>query len=105
MSIIEKIDSLCRQVILHSIIYYDYDSNVISDKRYDKIAIELESLVNKNKDLIKECFYYECLKDYTSATGFDLKYKLTEEHKAYLEKVASWVLFLYNAENSKKGKR
>jgi NAD-dependent DNA ligase len=100
MTTVERIDWLCRKLIIHSIIYYDYNTNIISDKEYDKCAKELEFLLNENNSIVSECYYHECLKDYSSATGFDLKYKLTEEHKKYLEHLAGWVLKLHGGEIS-----
>ena len=95
LSITDQIDWLCRKLIIHSIIYYDYNCNIISDPDYDKCAKLLEKLMNENRDKINECFYYECLKDYSSATGFDLKYKLTDVHRKYLEHLASNLLEQY----------
>lgn len=107
MSPVEQMDYLCRYLIIHSIIYYDLDSNVISDQLYNKKSKELEKLVQTHRNSLEECYYKDCLIDFTSATGFDLKYKLTQEHREYLERKASWILKLHDGEMSdttKKGK-
>lgn len=92
LSIIDQLDWLCRKIIIHSIIYYDYDTNIISDPDYDKLARQLERLVNENRDKISKCYYYECLKDYAAATGFDLKDRLDDEHRKYLEHLSGMFL-------------
>lgn len=92
LSITDQMDFLCRKIIINSIIYYDLNENIISDKDYDEEMKLLEKIINNNRDKIKDCYYYECLKDFSSATGFDLKYKLTDEHKKYLEHLAQIVL-------------
>lgn len=96
LSITDQLDWLCRKIIIHSIIYYDYNTNIISDPDYDKLARQLEKLVNENRDKISSCYYYECLKDYTAATGFDLKDRLEDEHRKYLEHLAGMFLAQYN---------
>lgn len=95
LSITDRLDWLCRKIIIHSIIYYDYNTNIISDPDYDKLARQLERLVNENRDKISNCYYYECLKDYTAATGFDLKDRLEDEHRKYLEHLAGMFLEQY----------
>lgn len=95
LSITEQLDWLCRKIIIHSIIYYDYNTNIISDPDYDKLARQLERLVNENRDKINSCYYYECLKDYTAATGFDLKDRLEDGHRKYLEHLAGMFLEQY----------
>lgn len=95
LSITDQLDWLCRKIIIHSIIYYDYSANIISDQDYDKLARQLERLGNENKDKISKCYYYECLKDYTAATGFDLKDRLEDGHRKYLEHLAGMFLKQY----------
>lgn len=92
LSITDQLDWLCRKIIIHSMIYYDYNTNIISDQDYDKLARQLEQLVNENRDKISNCYYYECLKDYTAATGFDLKDRLEDKHRKYLEHLAGMFL-------------
>lgn len=98
MNIQDKLDFLCRRIIVHSIIYYDYDENIISDNEYDKQCRELYQLIQDNQNEIQKCYYFDILKDYSPATGFDLKYKLTEEHRKYLEHIASVILYQYKGE-------
>lgn len=94
----DTIDWLCRKIIIHSIIYYDYNENIISDSDYDNVCKQLYSLIQNNQKDIQNCYYYHILKDYSPATGFDLKYKLENTHKEYLEHLASVVLKQYKSE-------
>lgn len=99
LNTIEQIDYICRQIIVHSIIYYDFNYNVISDKEYDNKMKILDKLIKENKDKIKECYYYKCLKDFDPSTGFDLKYKLDNKHIKYLENIAKNVIKNYNSDH------
>lgn len=94
----DTIDWLCRKIIIHSIIYYDYNENIISDTDYDKCCKQLYSLIQDNQNLIQNCYYYTILKDYSPATGFDLKYRLEDKHRKYLEHLASVILWQYKRE-------
>lgn len=98
MNIQDELDFLCRRIIVHSIIYYDYNENIISDPVYDKQCKHLHSLIQNNQNDIQNCYYYNILKDYSPATGFDLKYKLEEKHRKYLEHLASVILWQYKRE-------
>jgi hypothetical protein len=97
LSIQDQIDYACRQIIVHSIIYYDMNTNIITDKQYDAKMKYLGKLIKENQDILSQCYYYNCLKDFDPSTGFDLKYKLTDEHRKYLEHIAQNVINLYNS--------
>ena len=43
----DKIDFAARYVIVHSIIYYNLNESVISDKKFDKKAAVLVKLMKK----------------------------------------------------------
>lgn len=105
MNILDKLDYLCRKIIIHSIIYYDYNENIISDSDYDKLCKQLYKLIQENQNDIQNCYYFNILKDYSPATGFDLKYKLEDEHKEYLEHLASIILWQYNSETERIGEK
>lgn len=102
---VETMDYLCRKLIILSIIYYDFNDNIVTDQEYDKVAKRLDTMVKMNKKRLPECYYYEILKDYTPATGFDMKYKLTEEHRKYLEHIANYVLYTYRGEKVDAGRK
>lgn len=91
----DQIDWLARYVLIHSIAYYDFNYNMITDKQYDDKMKQLEQLINDNKEIaLTQCRYRNILKDFTSASGFDLKYKLTDAHREYLEHLTQNIINL-----------
>ena len=74
-----KIQELIRrrraQMLIHSCIYYEMNTNIVSDDTWQKWADELEGLQNKNsKDCSIDFFDYE-FKDWTGATGAHLPHR------------------------------
>ena len=94
----DRIDTLARYIIVHSIIYYDYNANIISDKEYDEASKLLAFLKNTYPQIAEECYYWEVIKDFDGTTGFDLKDKLKKNHREYLEHIARNVLMTYKGE-------
>ena len=87
----EYIDYLQRFIIVHSYIYYELNSNVISDKEYDTKAKELVEYKNKYPELWKTSMYYEQFgDDYDGSTGFDLYHKLNEKQKQIIRCIANF---------------
>lgn len=78
----EYIDFLQRFIILHSYIYYELNSNVISDKQYDEKSKELVKYKNEYPELWKSSMYCKQFgDDYNGATGFTLYHDLDEHQK------------------------
>lgn len=92
---IVKCNYLQRQIIVHSIIYYELDNNVISDKEYDTLC---KMLINIQKGISKKEYskteYYYVFKDFTGETGFYLYGKLDEWDRDYLMDIAHRVIQL-----------
>ena len=42
---LEKINLLCRWVTVHSIIYYERDTNIVSDKLFDNNCKQLKKMI------------------------------------------------------------
>lgn len=92
-SITTKVSYIQRAILIHSIIYYEYDSNIISDKKYDKLSHILVEYQNSlSKEQLKCTEYGYVFKDFDGSTGFDLVPKLSHEDKDYLTLIASHVL-------------
>lgn len=69
----EKIQQRRRQIIVHSILYYDFNENTIPDATYDKFGRELIQLQKDYPEVSEKVLYHrEAFKKYTSSTGFDL---------------------------------
>lgn len=78
----QYIDYLQRYIILHSYIYYELNSNSISDKKYDEKAKELVKYKNDYPELWKKSMYYNQFGDeYNGTTGFTLYHDLDEHQK------------------------
>ena len=80
-----RMQLLQRWIIVHSIIYYEYDSSVVSDIVFDDNAKQLYEMIANNKVEFKKTRYYYCFKDFDGTTGFDLYNKLCEDDKYCLE--------------------
>lgn len=58
-----------RQILVHSIIYYKMDDNLISDSAWSAWATELEELQKKYPDIAAKVPYAEEFKDFDHSTG------------------------------------
>lgn len=70
--ILSRINQLERQILVHSYIYYEKDSNIWDDLFYDNHCIELYNLINENPRearLAEWAIYFE---NYDPSTGFGL---------------------------------
>lgn len=64
--------------MVHSYIYYEFNSNLISDHTYDKWCKELAQLLKDYPDEAKESAYAFAFRDFDGSTGFDLPYRSPE---------------------------
>lgn len=69
--ILELINRRQRQVIVHSVIYYRFDDNLVSDHTYTQWAFELADLMKKYPDIAKQSVFWGDMKDFVGHTGFD----------------------------------
>lgn len=67
----EKIRQRRIQMLVHSYIYYNMDSNVISDDKWQQWADELTELQKRKQNI---GFYDEAFADWSGATGCDLPF-------------------------------
>lgn len=72
MNILEKINQRQRQILVHSIIYYTYNDNIISDKKWTQYAQELVKLQKKYPEETKQSVFYTMFKGFEGSSGFDL---------------------------------
>ena len=61
-----------RQILVHSIIYYKYDQNIISYYTWSKWAKELYDMQKANPEIAKETALYDIFKDFDYSTGSNL---------------------------------
>lgn len=92
----ERINFLQRGIIVHSYLYYELDSNVISDQVFDKKSRELVSLKSAYPDLWKTSEYYYIFgDDYTGATGYHLYHGLSKPQQEKIRAIADILLNNY----------
>lgn len=70
--IAELINRRRRQILVHSIIYYRLNDNIIPDSQWTQWAVELEELQNKYPDIAAEGYHAEKFKDFDHSSGFNL---------------------------------
>ena len=84
-----KASWLQRYIIIHSILYYDLDTNVITDRQYDRMSKDLVAIMSEMpEDQLKQTDYYYCMYDYDGNTGFDIRDRLTKQDHSYLTRIA-----------------
>lgn len=71
--IAQKIRQRRRQIIVHSILYYRFDTPIISDFVFDKWCNELIQLQCKYPKISKRIELYDDFKNFSHASGFNLK--------------------------------
>jgi len=70
--ILELINHRQRQVIVHSVLYYQYDTNFVDDKQFNKWAYELVKLQHDYPELTKQSVFYLEMRSFDGTTGFYL---------------------------------
>lgn len=72
LEIAELIQQRRFQILLHSCIYYQFNSNLISDKKFDSWARELAQLQSDYPEIASQVLYAKEFEDFDGTTGFDL---------------------------------
>ena len=75
LKIAEKIQQRRLQILIHSCLYYEFNTNVVADAVWDKWAKELVKLQSDYPDIAKQVMYAEAFKEFDGSTGFDLPIK------------------------------
>ena len=70
--IAELITRRRRQLLVHSIIYYHMNDNIITDNQWAKWAIELEELQRDYPEIAKNCPRAKEFKNFDHSTGYSL---------------------------------
>ncbi|NLA24510.1 MAG: hypothetical protein GX879_06045 [Bacteroidales bacterium] len=70
--IAEKIQRRRLQILIHSKIYYDFNTNLISDQQFDQWGKELMELQKQYPHIAKEIHYHKEFKDWDNSTGMYL---------------------------------
>jgi hypothetical protein len=97
---LEKCSFLQRKIIINSIIYYELNDNVISDKQFDKMCKKLLRGIQFTKNYQRSDYFY-VFYDFDGSTGFHLYHRLEDDDKEYLMQLAKHVLKLAKREKEK----
>ena len=68
----ELINRRRRQILVHSIIYYEMNDSLISDNQWAEWALELEELQGKYPDIAEECPYADAFSGFEHSSGYNL---------------------------------
>lgn len=71
-TIAEIINRRRRQILVHSVIYYKMDDNLISDNQWAAWAKELDQLQSAYPEIAKKCVYAKAFEDFDPSTGYNL---------------------------------
>lgn len=63
------------QILVHSLIYYELDTNLVSDGKWSEWATELVKLQTEYPDIANTVIFADAFKDFDGSTGFDLPYR------------------------------
>ncbi|WMU07992.1 hypothetical protein vBCtySFA88_00060 [Clostridium phage vB_CtyS-FA88] len=83
--IYELINRRRRQMLIHSIIYYRLDANIIDDTTFNVWGRELLDLQTKYPEISKMVPMYEAFKNWDATTGYDLP--MTNNHDIEVAKM------------------
>lgn len=70
-----KIQQRRYQVLVHSLLYYELDTNLVSDSQWSAWAVELAQLQNQYPEIADKVIFAEAFKDFDGSSGFDLPYR------------------------------
>lgn len=85
------ISLLQRWLIVHSILYYELNTSIITDKAFDDNAHQLVELQEQYPKEAQRSEYYYLFNDFDGSTGFHLYHRLNEHDKQYLMQIAGQV--------------
>ena len=68
----ELISRRRRQILVHSVIYYKLNENLIDDATWSRWALELEELQERYPQLARQCPFHDEFLDFDHSTGMSL---------------------------------
>lgn len=70
-----KIQQRRYQILVHSLLYYDLDVNLIPDAKWAEWAKELAELQDTHPDISSRVIFADAFKGFDASTGFHLPYR------------------------------
>ena len=68
----ELINRRRRQILVHSVIYYELDDCLVSVNQWAEWALEHEKLQEEYPDIAKTCIYADEFKTFEHSSGYNL---------------------------------
>lgn len=59
-------------MLVHSVIYYKLNENLVSDSQWSAWALELETLQKEHPEIAAECCYADEFEGFDHSSGMDL---------------------------------
>ena len=69
-----KIHRRRYQILVHSLLYYELDINLVSDAKWAEWGRELVELQNAHPDIASQVIFAEAFKSFDGSTGFHLPF-------------------------------
>lgn len=70
-----KIQQRRYQILVHSLIYYELDMNIVSDAKWAEWGKELVELQTAHPDIASRVIFADAFKTFDASTGFNLPYR------------------------------
>ena len=79
----EKIQLLQRSILVNSFAYYELNTNILSDYKYDMNTKQLLDLKESAPEVYRKSRYHRYFDNFESGTGFDLVGRLRHNRNLY----------------------
>lgn len=70
-----KIQQRRYQILVHSLLYYELNTNLISDHKWSEWSMELVQLQSQYPEVANQVIFADAFKTFDGNTGFDLPYR------------------------------
>ena len=91
MTTTEKLDTIARWIIINSILYYELDSPIVSDEKFDANAKQLVEIIQMNPEASEAMRWKYVFEDFDGSTGFHLYSRMKRADKNRMMWEAKWV--------------
>jgi len=90
-----KMELLEKWIIVHSIIYYELNGNVVKDSVFDYNAKQLVYMIATDITSFEQTRWFYAMKDFDGNTGFDLYTRLNMDDREALTLIARNILYYH----------
>lgn len=103
LSDVSKVSWLQRAILIHSCLYYKFNTSIVPDEKYDLVCCQLAELQNSlSEKELKRTEYYNAYYDFDGSTGYHLLGRLNKQQLEYIETIASHAPHELKRKKSKK---